>query len=70
MTAPRRPPRYYLPFSPDFHSPSTIASGAEARFVEAVAGLRKSNNATFLRKINDLRPVRKSRKFQGHHRAA
>jgi starch-binding outer membrane protein, SusD/RagB family len=36
-----------------------IASGAEARLIEAEAELRKANNAAFVQKINDLRAFQK-----------
>ena len=36
-----------------------MASGAEARLIEAEAELKKANNATFLQKINDLRAFQK-----------
>ena len=52
-------PRYYFAALTGFDSPSTIASGAEARLIEAEAELKKSNNATFLQKINDLRAFQK-----------
>jgi hypothetical protein len=52
-------PRYYFALLTGFESPSTIASGAEARLIEAEAELKKSNNTTFLQKINDLRTFQK-----------
>jgi len=52
-------PRYYFGLLTGFDSPTVIASGAEARLIEAEAELRKSNNATFLQKINDLRTFQK-----------
>jgi hypothetical protein len=52
-------PRYYFGLLTGFDSPTTIASGAEARLIEAEAELRKSNNAVFLQKINDLRAFQK-----------
>ena len=52
-------PRYYFALLTGFDSPSTIASGAEARLIEAEAELRKGNTATFLQKVNDLRAFQK-----------
>src|SRR3982750_4631466 len=52
-------PRYYFALLTGFDSPSTIASGAEARLIEAEAELRKGNNATFLQKVNDRRTFQK-----------
>jgi hypothetical protein len=52
-------PRYYFAQLTGFDSPSTIASGAEARLIEAEAELKKGNAATFLQKINDLRTFQK-----------
>jgi hypothetical protein len=52
-------PRYYFAALTGFDSPSTIASGAEARLIEAEAELKKSTNAGFLQKINDLRAFQK-----------
>jgi hypothetical protein len=52
-------PRYYFALLTGFDSPSTVASGAEARLMEAEAELRKSNNTAFLQKINDLRTFQK-----------
>jgi hypothetical protein len=52
-------PRYYFAALTGFDSPSTIASGAEARLIEAEAELRKGNATTFLQKINDLRAFQK-----------
>ena len=48
-------PRYYFALLTGFDSPSTVASGAEARLIEAEAELQKSNTVGFLQKINDLR---------------
>ena len=52
-------PRYYFGLLTGFDSPTVMASGAEARLIEAEAELRKSNNAAFLQKINDLRAFQK-----------
>jgi hypothetical protein len=52
-------PRYYFAALTGFDSPSTVASGAEARLIEAEAELKKSNAAAFLQKINDLRSFQK-----------
>jgi hypothetical protein len=52
-------PRYYFGLLTGFDSPTMVASGAEARLIEAEAELRKSNNAAFLQKINDLRAFQK-----------
>jgi hypothetical protein len=52
-------PRYYFALLTGFDSPTTIASGAEARLIEAEAELKKGNNGTFLQKINDLRTFQK-----------
>ena len=52
-------PRWYFALLTGFDSPSTIASGAEARLIEAEAELRKGNTAAFLQKINDLRTFQK-----------
>ena len=52
-------PRYYFGLLTGFDSPTVIASGAEARLIEAEAELRKTNNAAFLQKINDLRAFQK-----------
>ena len=48
-------PRYYFALLTGFDSPMTIASGAEARLIEAEAELQKGNSASFMQKINDLR---------------
>ena len=48
-------PRYYFGLLTGFDSPTVVASGAEARLIEAEAELRRSNTAAFLQKINDLR---------------
>jgi hypothetical protein len=48
-------PRYYFALLSGFDSPMTIASGAEARLIEAEAELQKGNSASFMQKINDLR---------------
>jgi len=48
-------PRYYFALLTGFDSPSTIASGAEARLIEAEAELQKGNPTAFLQTINDLR---------------
>ena len=48
-------PRWYFAALTGFDSPSTIASGAEARLIEAEAQLQKANDAGFLQIINDLR---------------
>ena len=48
-------PRYYFALLTGFDSPSTVASGAEARLIEAEVELRKGDNTAFLQKINDLR---------------
>ena len=48
-------PRYYFALLTGFDSPTTIASGAEARLIEAEAELQKGNAATFMQIINDLR---------------
>jgi len=48
-------PRYYFALLNGFDSPMTIASGAEARLIEAEAELQKGNSASFMQKINDLR---------------
>jgi len=52
-------PRYYFGLLTGFDSPTMVASGAEARLIEAEAELRKPNNAAFLQKINDLRAFQK-----------
>ena len=52
-------PRYYFGLLTGFDSPTAIASGAEARLIEAEAELRKTNNTAFLQKINDLRAFQK-----------
>jgi hypothetical protein len=52
-------PRYYFGLLTGFDSPTVVASGAEARLIEAEAELRKSNTAAFLQKINDLRSFQK-----------
>ncbi len=52
-------PRYYFGLLTGFDSPTVIASGAEARLIEAEAELRKTNAAAFLQKINDLRAFQK-----------
>ena len=52
-------PRYYFGLLTGFDSPTVIASGAEARLIEAEAELRKTNNTVFLQKINDLRAFQK-----------
>jgi hypothetical protein len=52
-------PRYYFGLLTGFDSPTVIASGAEARLIEAEAELRKANNTAFLQKINDLRAFQK-----------
>ena len=41
-------PRYYFGLLTGFESPTVIASGAEARLIEAEAELRKANNTAFL----------------------
>jgi hypothetical protein len=48
-------PRWYYAALTGFDSPSTVASGAEARLIEAEAQLQKGNTAGFLQIINDLR---------------
>ena len=48
-------PRYYFALLTGFDSPSTIASGAEARLIEAEVQLQKGNPTAFLQTINDLR---------------
>jgi hypothetical protein len=48
-------PRWYFAALTGFDSPSTVASGAEARLIEAEAQLRNSDNAAFMQTINDLR---------------
>jgi len=48
-------PRWYFAALTGFDSPSTVASGAEARLIEAEAELQKANDAGFLQIINDLR---------------
>ena len=48
-------PAYYFALLTGFDSPMTIASGAEARLIEAEAELQKGNSASFMQKINDLR---------------
>ena len=48
-------PQYYFALLTGFDSPMTIASGAEARLIEAEAELQKGNSASFMQKINDLR---------------
>ena len=48
-------PRYYFALLTGFDSPSTIASGAEARLIEAEAELQKGNVIVFLQKINEAR---------------
>jgi len=48
-------PRYYFALLTGFDSPSTIASGAEARLIEAEAELRAGNSTAFLQTINALR---------------
>jgi len=48
-------PRYYFALLTGFDSPTTIASGAEARLIEAEVQLRAGNTAAFLQTINDLR---------------
>src|SRR5688572_141722 len=52
-------PRYYFGLLTGFDSPTVIASGAEARLIEAEAELRKTNTSAFLQKINDLRVFQK-----------
>ena len=52
-------PRYYFGLLTGFDSPTVIASGAEARLIEAEAELRKTNTTAFLQKINDLRVFQK-----------
>jgi len=48
-------PRYYFALLTGFDSPSMVASGAEARLIEAEVQLRAGNTAAFLQTINDLR---------------
>jgi hypothetical protein len=48
-------PRWYFAKLTGFDSPSTVASGAEARLIEAEALLQAGNSAGFMQKINDLR---------------
>ena len=48
-------PRWYYAALTGFASPSTVASGAEARLIEAEVQLRNSDAAGFLQTINDLR---------------
>ena len=48
-------PRWYFAALTGFDSPSTVASGAEARLIEAEAQLQTGNTAGFLQIINDLR---------------
>ncbi len=48
-------PRYYFALLTGFDSPSTVASGAEARLIEAEVALQKGNPTLFLQKLNDLR---------------
>jgi len=48
-------PRWYFAKLTAFDSPSTVASGAEARLIEAEAQLQTGNTAGFLQIINDLR---------------
>ena len=48
-------PRYYFALLTGFDSPSTIASGAEARLIEAEVELQKGNPTAFLQKINEAR---------------
>ena len=48
-------PRWYFAALTGFDSPTTVASGVEARLIEAEAQLQKGNTAAFLQIINDLR---------------
>jgi hypothetical protein len=48
-------PRYYLKLYSDYTSPSIVASGVEARLIEAEAALRASDATTFMAKLNAAR---------------
>jgi hypothetical protein len=51
----QRTPRYYLRKYNSFESPVTVASGVEARLIEAEAALQAANTALWLTKLTDAR---------------
>ncbi|MEO6447093.1 MAG: RagB/SusD family nutrient uptake outer membrane protein [Gemmatimonadaceae bacterium] len=48
-------PRYYLSSRNSLSSPAMVASGVEARLIEAEAALRSGNTGTWLTKLNEAR---------------
>lgn len=51
----QRTPRYYLRKYNSFESPVTVASGVEARLIEAEAALQAANTALWLTKLTEAR---------------